>query len=236
MINGIIFVIVAYAICLLLHIILPSRNVIGYCCDKNNKPLVYRLNGINIYFIMSGLFLLIPNDYQVILYDNQLSSLLTANAIGLLVSFFFHIRGGNEKYVRCVTVDQLQSLKSLKLDNNSVKLNIFARFFLGHEWNPRFGNVDVKMWLYIVGAVGLQLNILSCLIKHHVLNNTISNAMIVYVFMFAWFIIEYLICEEIHLYTYDLFAEKLGFKLSWLSSLLLFLSLLLLSSSLLGVV
>jgi delta14-sterol reductase len=33
--------------------------------------------------------------------------------------------------------------------------------------------------------------------------------------MFAWFLIEYLLCEEIHLYTYDLFAEKLGFKLSW---------------------
>ena len=33
--------------------------------------------------------------------------------------------------------------------------------------------------------------------------------------MFAWFIIEYLMCEEIHLYTYDLFAEKLGFKLAW---------------------
>ena len=216
MLKGIVFVIVSYFVCLLLHIILPSKRVIGYCCDKNNKPLEYRLNGVNIYFIMSGMFLLLPDRYQVVLYDNQLSSILTANAIGLLVSLFFYIRGGKEKYIRCVTVDQLNNLKTLKLNDNSIKLNAFTRFFLGHEWNPRFGNVDVKMWLYIVGAVGLQLNILSCVMKQYILmNNNLSNAMIVYVFMFAWFIIEYLMCEEIHLYTYDLFAEKLGFKLAW---------------------
>jgi len=217
MLKGIVFVVVSYVICLLLHIILPSKRVIGYCCDKDNKPLEYRLNGVNIYFIMSGMFLLLPDRYQVVLYDNQLSSILTANVIGLLVSLFFYIRGGQEKYMRCVTVDQLNNLKTLKLNDNSIKLNALTRFFLGHEWNPRFGNVDVKMWLYIVGAVGLQLNILSCVMKQYILmNNTnLSNAMIVYVFMFAWFIIEYLMCEEIHLYTYDLFAEKLGFKLAW---------------------
>ena len=69
--KGVIFVIISYLICLILHIILPSRKVIGYCCDKNNKPLEYRLNGINIYFIMSGIFFLLPNELQVILYDYQ---------------------------------------------------------------------------------------------------------------------------------------------------------------------
>lgn len=217
MIQGIVFVIISYLICLLLHIILPSRKVIGYCCDNNNQPLVYRLNGINIYFIMCGIFLLLPENYQVILYDYQISSLFTANIIGLIVSLFFYLRGGQEKYQRCVTKDQLTNLKQLKLTDHKIKLNVFTRFFLGHEWNPRFGNVDVKMWLYIVGAVGLQLNILSCVIKQHILmgRSNLSNAMIVYVIMFAWFIIEYLCFEEIHLYTYDLFAEKLGFKLAW---------------------
>jgi len=215
--KGVIFVIISYLICLILHIILPSRKVIGYCCDKNNKPLEYRLNGINIYFIMSGIFFLLPNELQVILYDYQLSSLMTANIIGLIISYYFFIRGGEEKYDRCVTIDQLQNLKSLKLTNHNIKIDPTTRFFLGHEWNPRFGNVDVKMWLYIVGAIGLQLNILSCLIKQNILsgNYMMSHAMILYVFMFGWFLCEYLLFERIHLYTYDLFAEKLGFKLVW---------------------
>ncbi len=33
--------------------------------------------------------------------------------------------------------------------------------------------------------------------------------------MLTYFIIDYFIFEEVHLYTYDLFAEKVGFKLGW---------------------
>lgn len=217
MFEGLIFVTGIYVMCLILHMILPSRKVTGYCCDKNNKPMEYRLNGINVYLIMSGIFFLLPNDLQIILYDYHLESLMTANIIGILISFYFFIRGGKEKYERCVTIDQLQNLKSLKLTNYNINIHPMIRFFLGHEWNPRFGNVDVKMWLYIVGAVGLQSNILSCAIKQNILsgNYSMSHAMIVYVLMFAWFLSEYLMFERIHLYTYDLFAEKLGFKLLW---------------------
>ena len=39
--------------------------------------------------------------------------------------------------------------------------------------------------------------------------------MLVYVACFTWFLIEYMYFENVHLYTYDLFAEKLGFKLTW---------------------
>ena len=33
--------------------------------------------------------------------------------------------------------------------------------------------------------------------------------------MLSFFVVEYLYHEHVHLYTYDLFAEKLGFKLIW---------------------
>jgi delta14-sterol reductase len=33
--------------------------------------------------------------------------------------------------------------------------------------------------------------------------------------LLTFFLIDYLIFEEIHLYTYDLFAERVGFKLGW---------------------
>ena len=36
-----------------------------------------------------------------------------------------------------------------------------------------------------------------------------------YCALFLWFVAEYLVFERVHLYTYDIFAERLGFKLGW---------------------
>jgi delta14-sterol reductase len=33
--------------------------------------------------------------------------------------------------------------------------------------------------------------------------------------LLTYFVVDYLIFEEVHLYTYDLFAERVGFKLGW---------------------
>ena len=33
--------------------------------------------------------------------------------------------------------------------------------------------------------------------------------------LFLWFVAEYLVFERVHLYTYDLVAERVGFKLGW---------------------
>ena len=76
--------------------------------------------------------------------------------------------------------------------------------------------VDAKMYLCVVGAIILELNILS-FAAHHILSNptNFSLGVVVYVCLFTWFICEYLIFEHVHLYTYDLFAERLGFKLVW---------------------
>lgn len=43
----------------------------------------------------------------------------------------------------------------------------------------------------------------------------ISVEMLVYTGMFSFFVIDYLYHEHVQLYTYDLFAERLGFKLLW---------------------
>mmetsp|Transcript_48004 Transcript_48004/g.56082 ORF Transcript_48004/g.56082 Transcript_48004/m.56082 type:complete len:93 (+) Transcript_48004:124-402(+) len=71
------------------------------------------------------------------------------------------------------------------------------------------------MYLYVVGATYLLLNILSAAALQNQIDGEFSNAMKTYVWMMGWFLCEYMWFEEIHLYTYDLFAEKLGFKLFW---------------------
>ena len=72
------------------------------------------------------------------------------------------------------------------------------------------------MILYAYGAIRLELNILSGCAHQFYQTESISNALLVYTVMFSWFLHEYMFFENVHLYTYDLFAEKLGFKLTWL--------------------
>ncbi|KAJ3007652.1 UNVERIFIED_CONTAM: hypothetical protein HDU68_003414, partial [Siphonaria sp. JEL0065] len=129
------------------------------------------------------------------------------------------------KYQRCLTRDQISNAKkndddSLDVEDLLAKLPVnnnkiwVLEFFNGSFFNPRIFGVDAKMALYCLGAVMLQLNILSMAALHYQNNGSvIANAVIVYVGMFTWFLIEYSFFENVHLYTYDLFAEKVGAKL-----------------------
>jgi Delta14-sterol reductase len=88
--------------------------------------------------------------------------------------------------------------------------SLLEHFYCGlSEFNPRGPlGVDIKMWLYVVGAVLLFLNVLSCLAAA-----PSSLAMRTYAALMAFFVLEYKWNEAIHLQTYDLFRERIGFKL-----------------------
>jgi delta14-sterol reductase len=96
--------------------------------------------------------------------------------------------------------------------------SFFADLYLGRIENPQWrgGRVDAKMYLYLVGAILLELNILS-FAAHHVLTHEAdpSPGVFLYVGLFSFFVCEYLFFERVHLYTYDFFAERVGFKLGW---------------------
>ncbi len=42
-----------------------------------------------------------------------------------------------------------------------------------------------------------------------------SPGVLLYVALFTWFVADYLVFERVHRYTYDLVAERIGFKLIW---------------------
>jgi delta14-sterol reductase len=42
-----------------------------------------------------------------------------------------------------------------------------------------------------------------------------SPGVVLHAFLFSFFVTEYLCFEEVHLYTYDFTAERVGFKLGW---------------------
>jgi delta14-sterol reductase len=72
------------------------------------------------------------------------------------------------------------------------------------------------MYLYLVGAILLELNVLSFTARHVALHgDDPSPGVLLYAALFSFFVVEYLNFENVHLYTYDLFAERVGFKLGW---------------------
>ena len=126
---------------------------------------------------------------------------------------------------------------SLVLEKSVVGIEEFEKrselehFYCGlGNFNPTWpGNIDAKMWLYVVGAVQLELNILSSVAAHIYgrLSPSISDGiqlgngysigygMFTYAILLTFFVVDYMIMEHVHLQTYDLFRERIGLKLIW---------------------
>ena len=181
-----------------LHIALPGRLVQGYInAPGTNQKQRYRLNGIWVLIIVIITWIglcyakVIPWDWFFIY---RWYCLTGAVIFGLIFSFV------------------------VVLSNRPVRKSIIADLYLGRADNNQWlgGRVDAKMWLYLAGAVMLQINVLSFAAHHQLLYGPDSSPGIyMCAGLFTFFLLDYLNFEEVHLYTYDLFAEKVGFKLGW---------------------
>lgn len=186
-----------YGLIFVLHLIVPGRWVTGYVRDEaSGEKLRYRLNGPRVLAITVGLYVaaaslgLVAWDY---LYVHRWASAAAACAIGLAFTLALVLPAPPRR-------------------------GLFLDLYLGRLENPRLvdGHVDAKMFLYLIGAVMLALNLLSFAAHHVLLHPTDpSPGVLLHVALFGFFLCEYLYFEEVHLYTYDLFAERVGFKLGW---------------------
>jgi delta14-sterol reductase len=189
---------IVFAGLLVLHATLPAREVEGYARDEGSgEPLHYRLNGLRVLFAALGIWLVagltgwMPWDW---FWVHRGSGVIGAGVLGLALSaavvFTAPSRGGSWA----------------------------AELFLGRRANPQMfdGRIDAKMALYLLGAVLLELNLLSFAAHHWMTFSDDPNpGVALHLALFSFFVCEYLFFERVHLYTYDLFAERLGAKLVW---------------------
>jgi delta14-sterol reductase len=61
----------------------------------------------------------------------------------------------------------------------------------------------------------LQFNVLSFAANHYAVFGKISSGIVLCATMLTFFVWDYLTFENVHLYTYDFFAERVGLKLGW---------------------
>ncbi|MDW7656607.1 MAG: DUF1295 domain-containing protein [Bacillota bacterium] len=194
---GLITPLVAYIVITLLHLIIPVKRMKGYVKNEiTGEVMNYRINGkyvlvlcILIWFLL-GYFNLVP---YIWLYEMRWLGLIGAVAIGLSYSLF------------------------IVLKYPSTGKTFLADLWFGRIKDPQLkdGLIDAKLWFYLIGAVMLQLNVLS-FAAYHIMNvEAINYGFLLGCAMLTWFCFDYLIFEKIHLWTYDFIAERVGFKLGF---------------------
>jgi hypothetical protein len=189
---------IIYALILMLHLVIPACKVKGYVADAvTGRPLEYRLNGPLVLVALALLWVLFARTGVLAwdwLYVHRWSGLIGSGVLGVLFSLAVVLRAPKTG----------RSLLADLYFGRAANLQYFGR------------RVDAKMFLYLVGASMLVLNLLS-FTAHHILKygDDFSPGVLLYCILFGWFALEYLVFERVHLYTYDIFAERVGFKLGW---------------------
>jgi delta14-sterol reductase len=188
---------IVYAAILVLHLVLPGRWTDGYVLDPATcRPLRYRLNGLRVLLVTAAGYAALctlgwmPWDF---LYLHRWEAAAGACSIGVLFTL------------------------AIVLPAPRVK-GLLADLYLGRLPNPQWGDgrLDAKMYLYLAGAVMLELNLLSFAVHHfQTYPSDLSSGVVLYLLLFSFFVVEYLYFEPVHLYTYDIMAERVGFKLGW---------------------
>ena len=194
---GLITPLVAYAVITGLHVVTPTRRVAGYVRnERSGDVLRYRPNGkyvlltsIVIWFAL-GYFDIVPYTW---LYQIRWLGLMGAGVIGVVFSF--------------VVVGRYPATGRTFL----------ADLWFGRAKNPqiRDGFIDAKLWVYLVGVVMLQLNVLSLAAYHITTAPSRNYGFLAGAAMLTWFCFDYLTFEKVHLWTYDFIAERFGFKLGF---------------------
>ena len=187
-----------YALVTLLHLVLPARHVDGYVIDPSTqRPFRYRLNGLLVYALTLGLWALACSRGWLawdFFWTTRWEGLIGACALGLAFTL------------------------ALVLPAKPTGKGLLADLFFGRLENPQWlgGRVDAKMWLYLIGATMLGLNVCSFAMHQRLAYpDDPSPGVTLYAALFGFFVCEYLFFERVHLYTYDFFAERVGFKLGW---------------------
>lgn len=181
-----------------LHLVLPARQVEGYVTGPQGRPLRYRLNGpLVMAVVVAGWAFACHRGLLAwnALFVHRWSLLVGACLMGVAFTAWVVLR-----------------------EPPVPGWSLAKQLFLGCAEQPQWlgARVDAKMWLYLVGAVGLELNLLSFAAHHRQLYPEAPSAGVtLHVGLFTFFLVEYLCFERVHLYTYDFVAERVGFKLGW---------------------
>ena len=219
-----------------LYALLPAVSAPGYVLGPGGEVTVNRLPGFRVHLVALVAWLGGVRGGVIrstLLWDHLPEVAAASCLLGLFLSCAFFLRGGVvrrsggsiDERERCPTSDMTHLIGKgpIPAAQGEEAQEFRSRGPLDHfycglsEFNPFFYGVDWKMWLYATGAVLLQLNVLSALAADAATrpSGLPSNGATAVGACLTFFVTEYMWQEHVHLWTYDIFRERLGFKLLW---------------------
>ena len=183
---------VIFSLFFALHALLPAWRVPGYVKDEaSGEPVRHRLNGLAVFLVALAVWASeVTGLAREWLWQERYWSILGASCFAALAAAYCVFREPADG----------QSALSAFLHGRRRSVVLFAR-------------VEVKMYLYIIGAGVLALNVLSAACYHYSLHGPAANpGIFLFAAMWFFFVVDYFCFERVQLYTYDLIHEKVGFK------------------------
>ena len=182
-----------FAILLALHVVLPAYRVEGYAHRQvTGTPPQYRLNGLAV-FVCALLIWSLELTYAPLdwLWRVKWHAIAGATALSAVLTVWIVLREPAD-------------------DRSPV-----IQWLEGRAYNVQFGgHVDAKMFMYIFGGTYLALNAVSSAAYHFGQYGAAANlGLFLHSAMWVWFIADYFVFERVQLFTFDIFEERLGFKL-----------------------
>ena len=182
-----------FAILLALHVVLPAYRVEGYAHRQvSGTPPQYRLNGLAV-FVCALLIWSLELTYAPLdwLWRVKWHAIFGATALSAVLTVWIVLRSPAD-------------------DRNPL-----IQWLEGRTYNAQFGGrVDAKMFMYIFGGTYLALNAVSSSAYHFGQYGAAANlGLFLHSAMWVWFVADYFVFERVQLFTFDIFEERLGFKL-----------------------
>lgn len=169
------------------------------------KQLAYRINGLQAWLITHALFLAGSYGFgwfsPTIIADNWGQFLLFANILGYTIAFSVYIKA--YLFPSCV-------------EDRKFSGNKLYDFYMGIEFNPRIGPLDLKLFFNgRPGIVAWTLINLSFAAKQYALYGYVTNAMIIVNLLQALYVLDFFWNETWYLKTIDICHDHFGWMLAW---------------------
>ena len=168
---------------------------------ENEEQYVYVLNGLLIFLLVLGFTgITVYFDLPMLIWINMhfWEVFICANVIALVLAGILFMSGIRK--------------------NKQQALNIQHKmkgFVVGMELNPRWGQVDLKLFSYRPSLIGLVLINMSFAAVQFQKYGYLSDAMLLYQVFTLVYVLNYFQFEYGMLFTWDIIAERFGLMLIW---------------------
>ncbi len=181
--------------------IVPGRELEGVVLEDGTR-VRYRLNGLALFLITMGIAgaLEITGVFRLsTLLRHFWGLFIGANALSVVITAALYVTGKDRPGSK----------------RHEGALGRLADLWYGVELNPRWGDVDVKMFSYRPSLIGLALLNVSFAAAQWERDGALSTPMVLYQAFTLVYVFNYFQFEYGMLYTWDIVAERFGFMLVW---------------------